>query len=216
MFDISRLTTIQIIFYSLVIIFYFVKGFYLFKINFLTTGKRSVLPWIPFFSYYLLGKFTFNGVVGVVLLVAIFITNSVHFLIGSFEINIQVLDDGTQLTLFPIVLVVVLALFVLLIMKYNSLKRSGVNVKVETDKSIPKFNKMQIPIQALPSVDQYGPTVAVNTNAQNISTIDNVINIKPIEATKELTEDQKILGTKVTEENAVPIGGFKKNIDEKK
>ena len=104
---------------------YVVMGIVLNKLNKAMYGKGTALAWIPICNTYLLGKLTVNKLVGWILVICIFVTDSYTTTVDGVEKTYSLLPASISSTVTTIYGLVVLGLFIYAIVKYNQLKHKN-------------------------------------------------------------------------------------------
>ena len=113
----------KIVFWVLVIIvlvfLHALIGLYVDKFKVLK--KEQITNWslIPFTNMYLLGKHTFNRIVGVLLLIALFFVVDFTITIVDTKYGLTILNDTLRHTLFIVYFVITVFILVCSVRKYN-------------------------------------------------------------------------------------------------
>ena len=112
------------------IILHALIGMYIDKLKFIKGESRTNWELIPFTNLYLLGKHTFNRVVGAILFVcAFFVVNWTITLYGE-QFGFMIFNDTLRHILFVIYLIVVIIILICAIVKYNSLTEDNDRFKL--------------------------------------------------------------------------------------
>lgn len=114
-----------IIFLILLLIIYIVQAVFLNKFNKLVYGKGTVMAWLPIFNVYLLGKLTFNKLIGWILVICSFLTTKVTTTINGVVTNSSTILPENIIPIFQIIYsIVLIVLFIYAIIKYFKLKKT--------------------------------------------------------------------------------------------
>ena len=116
------LTGFLIIGLIVIIVIYTIIASFLNKFNKLKYGKGTAMAWIPVFNIYLLGKLTFNKIVGFVLVLLSFLSGQTYIRIGNMSTE-SIVPEAISNIIGPIYPWLILAIFIYAIVKYNLLKR---------------------------------------------------------------------------------------------
>lgn len=113
-------------FFVLILIFiiYVVQAIFLSKFNKLVSGRGTAMGWVPIANIYLLGKLTFNRLVGWILVVLIFSTATLTVTINGVENKYKLFSDDVNMVVSRFLALLILGLFIYAIIKYVDLKRN--------------------------------------------------------------------------------------------
>lgn len=112
---------------AIVIGVYVAQAILLNKLNKLINGKGTALAWIPICNYYLLGKLTINKLVGWILVGCLLLTSKFGTTINGVRTEYTLLPGGINSLVTKLLDLAVFGLYVYAIVKYNQLKKSGIN-----------------------------------------------------------------------------------------
>ena len=137
-----------IILLILVVAIYVAQAIFLNKFNKLVNGKGTPMAWIPVANIYLLGKLTFNKIVGWVLVVCFFLTGSTTTTINGVETTHTFLPENISSVISSLNGFAIFGLFIYAIIKYNKLKKEKNSTVDPTIQTQPvQQPMMQEPIQ---------------------------------------------------------------------
>ncbi len=123
---IGGLIVVAIIILFIAIIIYIIEAIFLTKFHKLLYGKGTALAWIPFANIYLLGKLTFNKLIGWILLGAtIVLGSSTTTTINGETIKHQLIPGGSG-----IMNIVRIGFWIYAIVKYIRIKNGEIPVEV--------------------------------------------------------------------------------------
>ena len=125
--NIQALGTYLVIILIVVLAIYIAVSIFLNKFNKLVYGTGTALAWIPICNVYLLGKLTFNKIVGWVLVACIFLTASYSTTINGVTKTYTILPSNISDTVEDIYGLAVFILLIYAIIKYNKLKKEKNN-----------------------------------------------------------------------------------------
>lgn len=108
----------------LIFIIYVVQAIFLSKFNKLVSGRGTAMGWVPIANIYLLGKLTFNRLVGWILVVLIFSTATLTVTINGVENKYKLFSDDVNMVVSRFLALLILGLFIYAIIKYVDLKRN--------------------------------------------------------------------------------------------
>lgn len=111
------------IFLIIVIVIYVAIAIFLNNFNKLVNGKGTALAWIPICNIYLLGKLTFNKMVGWILVACCFALSTVTVTVNGESTTHTLLPDSIAPTVSKLYNVVTLIILVMAVIKYNKLKK---------------------------------------------------------------------------------------------
>ena len=103
---------------------YVLEGIFLTKFNKLVYKKGTPMAWIPIVNLYLLGKLTFNKIVGWILVIALFLNVRFTVTIGNQTISKSLLPDSIASIFSVVYNLAVLGIFIYAIIKYFNLKKT--------------------------------------------------------------------------------------------
>lgn len=109
----------------LVLIIYIIQAIFLSKFNKLVNGWSTAMGWVPIANIYLLGKLTFNKIVGWILVVLIFSTATFTITINGVENQYRLLPNDVNTVVSTLLALVILGLFIYAIIKYISIKKKN-------------------------------------------------------------------------------------------
>lgn len=120
-----------------VIVIYVLLGIYLNKFNKLVYGKGTALAWIPLCNIYLLGKLSFNKIVGAILIVFLILTTQFTTTVDGIESTFSIIPAGPILEIVsPLYGLAVFAIFIYSLVKYSKLKKSYNNLNNNAEQNI--------------------------------------------------------------------------------
>lgn len=106
---------------------YIAQAIFLNKFNKLVYGKSTAKAWIPVANIYLLGKLTFNKLVGWVLVVCVLLTGSSTVKVNGIEKTYTILPISVYSIYTNLLNFLILGLFIYAIIKYINIKKSKNN-----------------------------------------------------------------------------------------
>ena len=122
---------IALLIFVFIIVFYIIFSIFLNKFNYLKYRKKTALAWIPICQIYLLGKLTFNKILGWVL-VALILSTAKLSTTDSYGVEKEYTFFGEQTTTFiqsvyGIAIIVLLIYALILYFKLKNEKEKGFN-----------------------------------------------------------------------------------------
>lgn len=106
-----------------IFIIYVVQAIFLSKFNKLKNGYGTAMGWVPIANIYLLGKLTFNKIVGLLLVVLIFSTSTLTITINGVENKYKLFPDDINAVVSKLLMLLILELFIYAIIKYIRIKK---------------------------------------------------------------------------------------------
>ena len=155
------------------IVVYVLVAIFLNKFNKLVYGKGTALAWIPICNIYLLGKLSFNKIVGWVVVVCSFLVGTYSTTIDGVTTTKTILPSAIATPFMYIYDIALLGLYIYAIVKYFKLKKQGTTQPVNNVTQAPMNNAAPIePMKQMntapiePVVQPVNPTPVepVNTN----------------------------------------------------
>ena len=123
---IKGLGFLLIIFLILLLVIYIAQAVFLNKFNKLVYGKGTAMAWIPIFNIYLLGKLTFNKLVGWILVICSFLTTKTTTTVNGVVTSEFTILPQNIIPIFQAVYsVIIIVLFIYAIIKYFKIKRTN-------------------------------------------------------------------------------------------
>ncbi len=114
-----------ILLFLICIITHIALAIFLNKLNKLTTGKGTALAWIPVCNIYLLGKLTFNKIVGWILVGVVFLTTTFSITINGVRTVHTILPEGLRSIVQTFYNIAIVGLLIYAIIKYIKLKKNN-------------------------------------------------------------------------------------------
>ena len=133
------------------IVIYVIQAIFLNKFNKLVYGKGSLLAWIPFANYYLLGKLTVNKIVGWILVLINALTIKVTTTLNGVETTSSIFPENIHSIVSKIIQIITIGFYIYAIIKYFKLKKDN------------KKNKEQVTSTTSNQIDNLNTDV-INTN----------------------------------------------------
>ena len=96
-------------------------GMYIDKLKFLKGESRTNWELIPFANVYLLGKHTFNRVVGIILFILLFFVVDWTITLFGSRYGFMLFNDNFRHLLFVLYFIVIVVVFICAAVRYNSL-----------------------------------------------------------------------------------------------
>lgn len=154
-----------------VIIIYIAVAIFLNNFNKVVNGKGTALAWIPICNIYLLGKLTFNKMVGWILVACCFATGTFTVTINDVEKVYRLFPESIAPTVSNIYSLATFIILIIGIVKYNKLK-NGQMPQVQQN---PQMGVPTQPMQGQPNMPQQypqqpnqpQPTQNMNNNQNN-------------------------------------------------
>lgn len=115
--------TWAIVILILIFIIYVVQAIFLSKFNKLKNGYGTAMGLVPIANIYLLGKLTFNKIVGWLLVVLIFSTSTLTITINGVENKYKLFPDDINAVVSKLLMLLILGLFIYAIIKYIRIKK---------------------------------------------------------------------------------------------
>ena len=100
------------------IIIYIILGIYLNKLNYILYGKKTPMAWIPIVNIYLLGKLTFNKIVGWILIGCMFLQSETTVTINGVSKTSSFLPENIKEPFSKVFSIVCVLLIIYSIIKY--------------------------------------------------------------------------------------------------
>ena len=109
-----------ILFILIAIVLHALIGLYVDKLKLLEKDRLTNYSLLPFSNVYLLGKYTFNWVIGFILvLILLLVSDYTIFILGK-EYGFQIISEGVRKIFFDIYFIVILVVLFLAVRKYNA------------------------------------------------------------------------------------------------
>ena len=168
----------SILFFIAFIVLYIVIGKFLDNFNKLKYGQGTALAWIPFCRIYLLGKLTFNKIVGWVLIALLFVSAK-YTTTDSYGVEKEFTIFGEKNTeiisfIFGITCLVLLIYAIMLYKKMKNenmtkydLNRNEIKERLENN----YYDQPQRPVSTEPPVVPPQQTYQQNTEEQSLNSI---------------------------------------------
>ena len=156
----------------IIIAIYVAQAIFLNKFNRLVNGKGTAMAWIPIANLYLLGKLTFNKIVGWGLVICSFLTSSYTTTINGVETTHSILPESISSLVSTLYNFAVLGLFIYAIIKYNKIKKSSVNNQ-NIQQNVNMQNQQQSQTQSNVSVQQQPMMQPINMSNTEQSSVNN-------------------------------------------
>lgn len=109
----------------LIFIIYAMQAIFLSKFNKLVNGRGTAMGWLPIANIYLLGKLTFNKIVGWILVALIFSTGTLTITINGIENKYKLFPDDVNAVVSTLLVILILGLFIYAIIKYINMKKKN-------------------------------------------------------------------------------------------
>ncbi|MCI9435260.1 MAG: hypothetical protein HFI86_08355 [Bacilli bacterium] len=119
-------STWAIVILILIFIIYVVQAIFLSKFNKLKKGYGTAMGWVPIANIYLLGKLTFNKIVGWILIGLIFSTATLTITINGVENKYKLFPDDINIIVSRLLALLILGLFIYAIIKYIRIKNDRI------------------------------------------------------------------------------------------
>lgn len=175
---------IIIVMLIVVIAIYVAQAIFLNKFNKLVYGKGTALAWIPICNVYLLGKLTFNKIIGWLLVACVFLTSTVSTTINGETTTKTLLPSNINTIISNVYSIAVFGLFIYAIVKYVNLKKKP--------KILPQqpADQVQNPIiqQQIQQSTAVQPAESV-VQEQNVMANNNVDTVQPVEQSTQPTPE---------------------------
>ncbi len=107
----------------LIFLVYIIQAIFLSKLNKLLNGSGTAMGWVPIANIYLLGKLTFNKIVGWILVVLILSTGTLTVTINGVTNTYRLLPENVSVIESRVLVVLILILFIYAIRKYIKTKK---------------------------------------------------------------------------------------------
>lgn len=111
--------------FILAIAIYIIQAIFLNKFHKLVYGKGTAMAWIPIANIYLLGKLSFNKVVGWILILIYILNGNYTITFNGIEKSFSLLPENISSIVYIIHSLIVFSLFIFAIIKYNDLKKNN-------------------------------------------------------------------------------------------
>ena len=113
---------------ALIIALYVLKGIALTSLNKLMNGKATPLAWIPFANIYLLGKLTFNKIIGWVLIVWLISMMTIQVGVGGTVKSYSIIPSSIRGPLMIVYLLAQIFLIIYAFCKCSKIKKNSKEV----------------------------------------------------------------------------------------
>lgn len=120
-----------VIFIIILVIVHSLIGLYVDK--FKSLKKEPITNWslVPFSNVYLLGKYTFNWIIGILLFIALFFVVDFSITIVDTKYGITILNDNLRYILFIVYFIIIIFTLVCSVRKYNLLTKNKNKFKID-------------------------------------------------------------------------------------
>ncbi len=111
----------------LIILIYILQAIFLSRFNKLVNGHGTAMGFVPIANIYLLGKLTFNRIIGWILVVLMLLTGTLTITINGVESHYRLLPKDISVIVSRLLMILIIVLFIYAIVKYIKMKRKKHN-----------------------------------------------------------------------------------------
>lgn len=165
------------------IIIYIILGIYLNKLNYILYGKKTPMAWIPIVNIYLLGKLTFNKIVGWILIGCMFLQSETTVTINGVSKTSSFLPENIKEPFSKVFSIVCVLLIIYSIIKYYKLKGMNTNTNINNNYDIQNSQPITNVADKQKEIynnqnDELQQNVINNDTVNTQSTMDSNVNIE--------------------------------------
>ncbi len=108
-----------VLFILVAIVLHSLIGLYVDKLKILRKDRLTNYSLLPFSNVYMLGKYTFNWVIGFILLLILLLVSDYTITFLDKEYGVQLISEGVRKIFFDIYFIIILVVLFLAVRKYN-------------------------------------------------------------------------------------------------